>query len=158
MDTFLVYLIFVAEGVKNALLGGWRDFASFAGIILLIIGFVQTIVKLVNESDNDWGEKDEKNYNRFCPKFKKLGFIFIALSFFMGLIASTIPTAKQSAVIYIVPKIINNQNMNQIPDNLAKLVNEGLKELTSMVKEEGEELTEELKKEAQEIISKKGEE
>jgi hypothetical protein len=157
MDTFLVYLIFVAEGIKNVLVGRWMVLFGLAGASLLLAGIIYTFRKISDEGIKQWSQEDESNYTRFCPKFKKWGLTLIILSFTMGLLASAIPTAKQSAVIYIVPKIINNENMNQIPDNLAKLVNEGLKELTSMVKEEGKEATKELKEEAKKVLSDKSE-
>jgi hypothetical protein len=40
-----------------------------------------------------------------------------------------IPTSKQMAVIYIVPKIVNNQTVQQLPSHLMKLLDDYIENL-----------------------------
>ena len=49
--------------------------------------------------------------------------------FFISLPPATfLPTTKQACVIYVLPKIANNKHVQQIPNNISKLVNEKLVE------------------------------
>ncbi|MBP5784489.1 MAG: hypothetical protein J6W16_02760 [Methanobrevibacter sp.] len=40
-----------------------------------------------------------------------------------------IPTTKEMAAIYIIPKIMNNENLNNIGNEMLNLANEWIKEL-----------------------------
>ncbi|MCU0679602.1 MAG: hypothetical protein MUC28_04135 [Planctomycetes bacterium] len=142
IDMFIVWLIFAAEGIKNLFGGGWSIFIIVIGVISLIIWLVYFIVRAMctEEVDNeDWDEKDEGKYKKWGKPCLKFGLAALVVAFFMQFIAAGIPNAKQAAVIYIVPKMINNVDMREIPPNLAKLVNEGLKEMIEYVKGDAKE-------------------
>lgn len=53
-----------------------------------------------------------------------------------------VPTTKEAAVIYLVPKIVNNEELQKIPDNFLKLIN---KKMDSYFNDVLEEKSEELK-------------
>jgi len=57
-------------------------------------------------------------FKRYCPP---LAVIFILLAVF-------VPNTKQACTIYVVPKIINNEQVQQIPDKLLELGNKQLDE------------------------------
>lgn len=147
MDMFIVWLIFAAEGLKNVLSGGWNSSFAFIGTVMLIIWFIYTMIRVLSSKYNEikfedstvelsWDEKKEQIFKQYNGLFWKIGLTFWVLSLMMDFVAVGIPTAKQAAVIYIVPKMINNVDMQEIPPNLLKLVNEGLKEMIVSVKGE----------------------
>jgi ABC-type uncharacterized transport system auxiliary subunit len=41
-----------------------------------------------------------------------------------------VPTTKEMAVIYVVPKIMNNENAKKIPDKVFKLADEWLEKMS----------------------------
>lgn len=157
MDSFFVWLIFTAENIKNVLKSGWNTAFCFFGTIMLLAWLIYTAVRLFStkdvkleelEVDLTWDQKKEQIFQKYGKYFWKIGLTLWALSLSMDFVAAAIPTAKQSAVIYIVPKIINNAEMREIPQNLATLVNEGLKEMIKDVKGETVEAVKDAAKEA----------
>ena len=143
-DMFIVWLIFTAEGLKNLLMSKWNSTFCFIGSIFLIVWTIYFIVRIFStkgalDVDGDevvstWSEKKEEIFQKYGHVFWKIGIACWMLSLAMDFMAVGIPTAKQSAVIYVVPKMINNVDMQEIPPNLAELVNEGLKEMIISVK------------------------
>lgn len=56
---------------------------------------------------------------------------FCIFSFISALGACFVPTTKEMAAIYIIPKIANNKDVGEIPANTAKLLNTKLTEWIS---------------------------
>lgn len=56
------------------------------------------------------------------------GFCCVFFAFLMLAICMFIPTTKTAVAMYAVPKIANNQEIQQIPPNFAKLINKKLQE------------------------------
>jgi len=50
-------------------------------------------------------------------------------------ISVLIPTSKTMSMIYVLPKIANNEDVKKIPSNIAKLANEALEDMIKKVKE-----------------------
>jgi hypothetical protein len=77
-----------------------------------------------------------KELNELLPEAKKrtnkvLRLIpYAALTFF---IAAILPSTREVAMIYVIPKVYNNEDMKEIPANVAKLANEGLEELIKRI-------------------------
>lgn len=145
IDMFIVWLIFMSEGLKKLLTSGWNSGFALIGSLMLFIWFAYFAIRIFSskidiELDNttkiSWSDKKEQIFQKYGNVFWKVGLTFWALSLSMDFLAVGIPTAKQSAVIYVVPKMMNNVDMQEIPPNLAKLVNEGLKEMIESVKGE----------------------
>lgn len=59
---------------------------------------------------------------------KKCLIVCIILFFVSLLPAALLPTTEQACVIYVLPKIANNEHVQEIPNNISKLVNEKLAE------------------------------
>ena len=64
-------------------------------------------------------EDDDKVKVRFI-KWIKRSLALIAASV---LIASIVPNTKEAAVIYLLPKIANNEQVQKVPENFVKLLN-----------------------------------
>jgi len=88
-------------------------FISFLSIIGLIILFF-----LEQDSYVDGEIK-----NIYSPKIivwiKKIAVLLILCTIF----SVTIPTTKEAAVIYLLPKVIKNEQCQQIPSNFVKFLN-----------------------------------
>lgn len=54
-------------------------------------------------------------------KKTKIAFIIMFVFFLMGSVF--IPTSKEMAAIYLIPKISNNTGFQKVPENLVKLLN-----------------------------------
>jgi hypothetical protein len=64
----------------------------------------------------------------WAPKLvEKYGPIFLCVSFFLGAINTAIPSTKEVAAIIILPKIANNETVQEVPNNVATLLNEKFK-------------------------------
>lgn len=59
----------------------------------------------------DWS--DIKKYFKLCAG------VFIITS----LIGLMVPTSKEAAAIYLIPKIVNNEQVQKVPENALKLLN-----------------------------------
>jgi hypothetical protein len=59
---------------------------------------------------------------------KKIFVISISSIFLLTMSALLTPTTKEFAVIYLAPKIINNEQVQKIPDNALKLLNKKMEE------------------------------
>jgi len=64
-------------------------------------------------------------------KMKKFHIIVFVVIWLLFGFKSLIPTTKQMAIIYVVPKVVNNENLKELPNNVLKFVNGYLLELTN---------------------------
>ena len=92
---------------------------SFIFVIFFITGMVH------------WGmgiSDDNKDDKKFGKKFLKLSIIISPFLLFciFGIIFT--PSTKEIIAIYAVPKMVNNEDVQQIPANFAKLINGKLQE------------------------------
>lgn len=84
--------------------------ALFCGVIGIIIAF---------------GFPDSFGWDSKKMGILNVGIVFTCLSFLWSLIPST----KQMAAIIIIPKIVNNQKVQEIPDKLLSLAEAWMEEL-----------------------------
>ena len=87
-------------------------------LMFCIFLFVSSVVILAALPVSDYDEELAKK----IFKIGVCGFL-LNITFF-----TFIPTTKEVAAIYLIPKIANNKNVQQIPYNTARLLNEKLKE------------------------------
>ncbi len=78
--------------------------AIMLGITLMTVGIVTSI-------DGEW------------KKVKKWFFRGVVAFTVCLLVLMFVPTTKQAAAIYLLPKIVNNNQVQHIPENFAKLLN-----------------------------------
>jgi hypothetical protein len=84
--------------------------------VCVSLGSVPVIVDSLWEDDDWW------------PTVKRLYQVFITL-FVLSLITVTlVPSTKEFAAIYLIPKIANNEQVQKVPDNLLKLLNAKLED------------------------------
>jgi hypothetical protein len=80
-------------------------------------------------------------YNKYQdePKFakilKKYLYLSCPIAILFLILALAIPNTKQAIAIYTVPKIVNNESIQELPKNTADFVNEQLKLWVKELKE-----------------------
>lgn len=104
MDYFLLYLILRLDVFSHI--------SNIAAIVAGIIFAVTLIAYAVNYNN----EKDKKASKPWAINF---GIVFIISLFF----TIAVPNTKQAAVVYCLPKIVNNEQVQKLPDNLLRLAN-----------------------------------
>lgn len=60
---------------------------------------------------------------------KRWAFWFLPIPIGFLLLSVLTPTTKQAAAIIMVPAIVNNEEVQKLPDNILRLANEWLEEL-----------------------------
>lgn len=89
---------------------------NIISVILLVVfgltGFLLTLFGFIEEE----------------PEQKKLGKWSLFIAGISMLLLVIIPTTKEAAAIYLIPKLINNEQVQKIPENAAKLLNAKLDE------------------------------
>lgn len=68
-------------------------------------------------------------------KISKRGIIACIILIFINLpLAVLLPSTQQACVIYLLPKIVNNENIQKIPNNVSELMNKRLEQWMDDVK------------------------
>jgi hypothetical protein len=111
VDYFLTYLVLRL------------DYLSSVTFAIAIAFAIITILLAINQ-------KNEGDFNLNTPWLKAAGVIFCIFMAFNVII----PTTKQAAIVYCLPKIVNNEQVQKIPDNLLKLTNSWIDEALSKTK------------------------
>lgn len=105
MDYFLLYLILRLDAVSNA-----------GFIFAIITGIIFAITLLISALNYN----DEEAKNATKPWAISFSVVFVITL----LLTVMVPSTKQAAVVYCLPKIINNEQVQKVPDNLLRLANQ----------------------------------
>lgn len=97
--------------------------------VAIILACIYLIIKLIGEGLDD----DEPK--RVAAALVLPTKIAIVASVILACLFAFTPTTKQMAAIIVVPKIINNKDVQEIPQNLIELCNEWVKDKTEELKE-----------------------
>jgi hypothetical protein len=101
-------------------------FTEVTAVLGSMLLFALTVLRAVSKVNAEYNRDDEAFYNVTTPLFKFSSIIipvFILLSIF-------IPNTKTLAAMIIVPPIINNEQVQQIPDDILTFVRSIIKEYT----------------------------
>jgi hypothetical protein len=102
----------------DALIGVSVGILIFTGLVIIV-----TLVKWQTDSDNyDW-EDNKENLVPIFKKWLKIEFALLIMSLF---VIVTIPSSKEAAAILIIPKIANNEHVQNIPNKTLELVEKQL--------------------------------
>lgn len=112
MTPFDVYLITILDNLKYCCKG----VITFS-IICLVISFIVWAIATLSES------------TYAVVKYKFFPIICSMILIFSTALTALTPTSKQMACIYIIPKIVNNETIQQLPENILKLLNNYLEDL-----------------------------
>ena len=123
MTQLHIYLFLIIPGIaENLRIISW----AFA-IITSLAFFVISILVSSNAFSNEQEKEEAINVNKLLKKVSLVTFI-------CAIIFSLVPSKKELAMIYFVPKIMNNEHVQEFPENILELANTGLKELTEEIK------------------------
>lgn len=119
MTTFQMYWFLKADTFCNLLLG--------LGIGVLIIGVFSIGIKYALHIDDVVliGKEQRVNKRKFLYSYFSIG-----IGVFLIICSSLIPTTKQLAILYVVPKIVNNEQVQKIPEKMLLLTADWLTELS----------------------------
>jgi len=99
MSYFLLYLILRLDSLSSIVLG-----MSIATAIITILVFA-------------FNSESKESRKSVIPWIKGFGICFCIMLFSYIII----PNTKQAAIIYCLPKIVNNEHIQKIPDKLLSL-------------------------------------
>jgi len=111
MNAWQVYWFLMLDSVSTA-----------SGLIAVVVGLVlsfSVIFYFICKFDGD------EDVVRITEQINKILIPIFAITFLLSIF---LPTTKQMATIYILPKIANNEQVQQIPDKLLELGNKQLDE------------------------------
>lgn len=118
MTGWTIYWITRLDGLQN-LSNGMVIIGSGVALFLL--------AGLVSIMGGGCGHDDSEKVD-FSKWFKRL-LMPSLLCIITGIIGSVfLPTTKEAAAIYLLPKIVNNQQVQELPDNALKFLNAKLEE------------------------------
>lgn len=103
MSHWFVYWVLMLDNIGNLAQGGV--------ILILIIAAISCYI--IMESGGTT-QQDIRSLKRLCKILIAPFIIFLMISVF-------IPTTKQMAAIYLIPKIVANKDIQQLPPKLSKL-------------------------------------
>ena len=86
------------------------------GVVILLIGLFFYVVILA-DSSYDWED------------IKKWFFLQLSLGVLFLLLSVAIPSKEDFALIYVLPKIVNNEKVQQIPEKFLDVANKKLDEM-----------------------------
>ena len=107
----MVYWITRLDAIRNVSIGVAISLAITV-IVLFIVGFSYCGDNTSTQED----KKIQRQYRRVaarcvCP----LVFLLFLITF--------IPSTKEACAIYLIPKIVNNEQVQKVPENALKLLN-----------------------------------
>ena len=124
MSVWTLYFLLMLPNISNMI------------IILCVVFGIWTaayiasmFVRFDKSSSNSYESWKELNKNYHC--YWKMS-VLASITFVLITIVNIIPNTYQLVALYVVPKVLENADVQQIPGNLSKLIN---KEIVSLIDE-----------------------
>jgi hypothetical protein len=108
-------------------LDDFRSIIENLGLTALVLGGLAFILSLVGKGVSSVNESDEIAAG--LKKIIKPSAIVVVVGIIFMLFRAALPSTKQLAILYVVPPIVNNENIQKIPGKVLNLANEWLEEL-----------------------------
>lgn len=96
--------------------------------VIIIISIVVVAITLFIQVNN-------ADYSLLAPRTWAI-LKYLLILFFINSLGYLLPTTKEMAAIIILPKLSQNETLQQLPDNILNLANEWIKELSPKKGEE----------------------
>jgi hypothetical protein len=112
MSTFALYFILILDNIRNMF------------ILLLVLGCIGLVVYTIAYYVNFYQSKEDNDKTceaLLVPVTRSLK-IFVSVCIVSTLVLSFLPSTKQMAVIYLVPKIVNNEQVQNIAGTSLKIL------------------------------------
>jgi hypothetical protein len=122
MTTMQIYLFTRLDTINNISI-----FFMVIGIITVIVFSIAWLIAYVkfqddpnmSESTNLYNRKEWQGWLNLWAKLTKRFIPFAIVTIFLCII---IPNENEAAAIYLIPKISNNQDIQKIPNDAAKII------------------------------------
>ena len=120
MSGWTMYFFVILDGIREV-------FACFSDVnfFLLIVSFILGIVAIINYCTEDY------SFSKIFTSKPKITILVYSVLILSNItlfgISKLLPSTKQMAAIYVVPKVINNANVKELPDNVLKWLNDYVK-------------------------------
>lgn len=124
MSPLEMYTIVKLDDIRNLLCA----LSFMAGTTALISGVAYTVMAAEDNPD--------KSVLRLKLRIRNIAFVSIPLLFLFITTQAMIPSVKQMAAILVVPPIINNDHVQQLPDKLLHLADDWIDKLSPKKVEE----------------------
>jgi hypothetical protein len=114
MSSFVLFLILILDNIINT-------FSLIAMISLFLIFILIVFISIcwtINAGGD--GEIATETINKFKFYLKFSVFYVIAVS----ILSTIMPTSKQMMIVYFVPRIINNEQVQQIPQKILSYIDQ----------------------------------
>lgn len=92
------------------------------GILCCIVSIISKIISICSLDNYD--ENIRKIANTTMKSIKPYAFTFTTLGTILYISSNLIPSTQQFAIMYVVPSVINNENVKEIPKKLLNLTSE----------------------------------
>lgn len=132
MSALELYLLIKLDAIIEFI--GWLTTpVSLVAVAAFVIYFMSRIAPIIYYSMDDSTESGLKEIKAKCKSVHLVVFkVFLIAALIwlpLRLTVALLPSTKEMAVIYVVPKVINNQSVQQLPNKLLHLSSEWLDEL-----------------------------
>jgi hypothetical protein len=115
MSSLFLYILLKLDTIKTILLFGWGSF-----IYVIFVGLIADMYVDINTTQSEW-------YS-IVKKFRP--YLICTLGVIIVIISYLIPSSKEMAIIFVVPKVVNNETIQKIPQKILKLGDDWLDELS----------------------------
>ena len=116
MEYFLIYLIETVDGLIEI----FSIIGSIGAIGCLVLFFSFRL----QETDYYTNEKEKDTFRKTTSKVFK-GFVFFLVLF---IFTQLIPNSKTLIAMTMIPPVINNEQVQELPENVLDFINDYLKE------------------------------
>jgi len=123
MNMWLMYLVLKLDNISGALIA----FSVILGMVVIFGGLGLFALRDIHEDD-------EAFLKNILPKLFKIYKRVSIVTITIVCLAILVPTTKQMAAIYFVPKVINNKEVHKMPDKLVTLANSWMDEQIKSIK------------------------
>ena len=121
MNMWIMYLVLILDNIQLSAEIIFIVFLILIALFIILIGFYK-----IEEFGDDNSEK--------IKYFAKNSYRLIIISAILLVIMCFVPTTKQAAAIYFVPKVIANKQVRKMPDKLVTLANAWMDEQIKSIK------------------------
>jgi hypothetical protein len=113
-------------------LDDFRSFAGFLGGSFLGVGVILLIAAFcaLGAAYETHDEQGRKNALKVRNTLRPFSIVFLAIGLIFLTIRTLLPTTQEMAIIYVVPQVVNNVEVQKIPEKVVKLASDWLTELT----------------------------
>ena len=117
-----VYWFTRIEEIKGLLLFEGDAVAAITVMGLLLYGGISALLS------SDGSNIDTATFKLYVKKAIKPLCLWLSVATLSTILSTFIPTQKEMAAIIMLPAIVNNEELQKVPDNLLKLLNVRLAE------------------------------